>query len=456
MATTMIDSAVFQDWFGSQEMRQVFTDEHRLQRWLDVEAALARVQGKLGIIPDKAAKEISAKAQAANLNLQEFKEAADRTVHPIMPLIWGLQKVCQKTSGEYIHWGATTQDIMDTGMMLQIKEASAIIFRDLAIIEETLLALAEKYRATPMAGRTHGQHALPLTFGFKVAVWLAEVRRHLQRWEQSRERILVGNLSGAVGTHAAMGALGIRVQKGVMEELELGEPEITWHPSRDRIAEFISLLAAISATLGKIAKEVINLQKTEVAELAEPFSLGKVGSSTMPQKRNPHICEAIVALSKIIRYHAALALEAMVQEHERDMGAWMVEWEMVPQVCILTSGVLKHSKAILKDLFVDEKKMRSNLDLIKGLILAEPVMFALAKKVGHQAAHKIIYEICMKAYDSGQTFKEALLADARITTHLSLERIDDLLNPEKYTGLSSELVDRLTGKRRKPVRGKGS
>lgn len=447
-SSTMIDSKIFCDWFGSQEMREIFTDEYRLQRWLDVEAALARVQGKLGMIPKEAAQEISTKAKIENLNLQEFKESADRTVHPIMPLIWGLQKVCQKAYGEYIHWGPTTQDIMDTGMMLQVKEAATMIFQDLTNIAETLQALAEKYRGTPMAGRTHGQHALPLTFGFKVAVWLAEVRRHLKRWEQSRERILVGNLSGAVGTHAAMGALGLKVQKGVMEELGLGDPEITWHAARDRIAEFVSLLATICATLGKIAKEVINLQKTEVAELAEPFAMGKVGSSTMPQKRNPHLCEAIVALSKIIRYHAALALEAMVQEHERDMGAWMVEWEMVPQVCILTSGVLKHSKATLQDLFVDEKKMRSNLDLMRGLILAEPVMFAFAEKVGHHTAHRIIYEVAMKAHDSGQPFKEALLADARIASHLEAEKLDQLLDPGKYTGLSMESVDQLTRKKK--------
>jgi len=336
---------------------------------------------------------------------------------------------------------------MDTGMMLQVRDASAIIFRDLSSIEGILANLAQKYRSTPMAGRTHGQHALPLTFGFKVAVWLAEVRRHLKRWEQSRERILVGNLSGAVGTHAAMGDWGIKVQRGVMEELGLGEPEITWHSARDRIADFVSLLASVCATMGKIAKEVINLQKTEVGELAEPFVMGKVGSSTMPQKRNPHLCEAILAISKMVRYHAALALEGMVQEHERDMGAWMAEWEMVPQACILTSGALKHSKAILQDLWVNEKRMRANLDMLKGLILSEPVMFALAEKVGHQAAHKIIYEIAMKAHESGQAFKDALLADDRVPSQLSPDKIDRLLDPEKYTGLSTELVDRLTGKK---------
>jgi len=445
---TMFDSKIFRDWFGSQEMRDIFTDEYRLQRWLDVETALARVQARVGMIPREAAREISAKAKVENLNLDEFKEAADRTVHPIMPLIWGLQKVCRKSSGEYIHWGATTQDIMDTGMMLQVKDATAILFRELKLIEGILARLARRHRSTPMAGRTHGQHGLPLTFGFKVAVWLTEVRRHLERWEQSKKRILVGNLSGAVGTHAAMGEWGLKVQKGVMKELALNEPEITWHPARDRIAEFVPLLASICATLGKIAKEVINLQKTEVGELAEPFAMGKIGSSTMPQKRNPHLCEAVLAISKMVRYHAALSLEGMVQEHERDMGAWMAEWEMVPQACILTSGSLKHSKAILQGLVVNEKKMRANLDLMKGLILSEPVMFALAEKVGHQAAHKIIYEIAMKTHDSGQNFRDALLADNRVTSRLSPGKIDQLLNPEKYTGLSVKLINQLTGKRK--------
>jgi len=439
----MIDSQIFCDWFSRAEMREIFTDEYRLQCWLEVEAALARVQAKLGIIPRAAAEEICAKAKVANFNLAEFKKEADRTVHPLMPLIWGLQRVCNKDYGEYVHWGATTQDIMDTGMMLQIKAAGEIIFRDLRTIEHILKNLAQKHGSTIMAGRTHGQHALPLTFGFKVAVWLAEVRRHLQRWEQSRSRILVGNLSGAVGTHAAMGAWGLEVQKRVMAELGLGEPEITWHPARDRLAEFVSLLAGICATLGKIAKEIINLQKTEIGELAEPFVMGKVGSSTMPQKRNPHLCEAILALSKIVRYQAALALEGMVQEHERDMASWMTEWEIVPQACIYTSGVLKHSVVILQDLVVNEKRMRTNLDLLRGLIMAEPVMFALAEKVGHQEAHRIIYEIAMKAFEEGQTFKDCLLADERVNKYFTPQRIDELLNPEKYTGLSEEIVDKI-------------
>lgn len=443
MPSTMIDSQIFGDWFSRAEMREIFTDEYRLQCWLEVEAALARVQAKLGIIPRAAAEEICAKAKVANFNLAEFKKEADRTVHPIMPLIWGLQKVCNKDYGEYVHWGATTQDIMDTGMMLQIKAAGEIIFLDLRTVEQILKNLAQKQRGTIMAGRTHGQHALPLTFGFKVAVWLAEVRRHLQRWEQSRARILVGNLSGAVGTHAAMGAWGLEVQKRVMAELGLGEPEITWHPARDRLAEFVSLLAGICATLGKIAKEIINLQKTEVSELAEPFVMGKVGSSTMPQKRNPHLCEAILALSKIVRYQAALALEGMVQEHERDMASWMAEWEIVPQACLYTSGVLKHSVVILQDLVVNEKRMRTNLDLLQGLIMAEPVMFALAEKVGHQKAHRLIYEIAMKAFAEGQTFKDCLLADERVNKYFSPQRIDELLNPEKYTGLCAEIVDKI-------------
>ncbi len=443
MPASMIDSKIFSDWFGSEEMRAIFTDEYRLQCWLDVEAALARVQAELGMIPREAAKEISAKAKVANLDLEKFKKEADRTVHPIMPLIWGLQKVCVREYGEYIHWGATTQDIMDTGMMLQLKAAAEIIFRDLRDIEKMLKHLAQRYRSTIMAGRTHGQHALPLTFGFKVAVWLAEVRRHIQRWEQSRSRILVGNLSGAVGTHAAMGRLGLEVQRAVMAEIGLGEPEITWHPARDRVAEFISLLAAICGTLGKIAKEIINLQKTEVGELAEPFIMGRVGSSTMPQKRNPHLCEAILALSKIVRYQAALALEGMVQEHERDMASWMMEWEIVPQACIYTAGALKHTLFVLRHLEVNEQKMRTNLDLLSGLILAEPVMFALAAKVGHQRAHQIVYEVAMKAYEEGRAFKDALLADERVTEYLSAEEIDGLLNPEKYTGLSEKIVDKM-------------
>jgi len=443
MSVHMIDSALFKDLFGTEEMREIFSDENLLQKWLDVEAALARVEARLGIIPEEAAEEISRKALVKYLDIGKIKEQIDITGHPIVPVIRALQAACTGDAGEYIHWGATTQDIMDTGVVLQLKEAYNLILRDLGEIEEILINLAERYKSTPMVGRTHGQHALPITFGYKVAVWIGEVHRHIQRLEECKKRLLVGQFAGATGTLASLGEIGLEVQELLMEELGLGVPDIAWHASRDRFAEFISILSMISSTLAKIANEIAILQKTEIDELEEPFRPGKVGSSTMPHKRNPMICEGIVALSKIIRSDLLLAHEGMIQEQERDMRPWQAEWEYVPEVCVLAGAILHQSKYVLGNLVVKPKNMRRNLNFTNGLIMSEAVMLELAKKIGRQAAHELIYELAMRAFEQNISFKECLLNSPDVMEHLSEEKINSLLNPESYIGLSIEFVDRV-------------
>ncbi|HKZ70519.1 MAG TPA: adenylosuccinate lyase family protein, partial [Anaerolineales bacterium] len=318
MASHIVDSVFLKDLYGTPEMRAVFDDMSLLQKWLDTEAALAQSEAELGLIPVEAAAEISKRARVDQLDLERMKHLVDETVHPLMPLIRVLQAACQGGAGEYIHWGATTQDIMDTAMILQVKDAFGIFERRLDALIDSLAGMAAGYRDTPMAGRTHGQQALPITFGYKVAVWLAEVLRHRQRLAECKPRVLVGQFGGAVGTLASVSAYGLQIQADLLARLGLGVPLIAWHTARDNLAEFASVLAMLAATTGKIAHEVISLQRTELAEVEEPFNAGKVGSSTMPHKRNPMFCEAVQALARYVMHVAPVAMEAMIQEHERD------------------------------------------------------------------------------------------------------------------------------------------
>ncbi len=439
----VIDSAFFRDLYGTEELRRVFADEHELQCWLDFEAALARAEAAAGLIPKPAAAEITRQAQAELIDLAAIKRGIDETAHPLVPLVRELAAHCSGDAGGYVHWGATTQDVMDTGLILQIKEVHAILARDLTALAETLAGLAQRERDTLMMGRTHGQHATPITFGFKVAVWLAEVQRHIDCLQECAPRVLVGELGGASGTLAAIGAPGLQVQALLMAELGLAEPEIAWHSARDRLAEFVSLLALIATTMGKIAHEVILLQKTEVAEIEEPFQRGKVGSSTMPHKRNPMLCEAIQAQARLARGLAAPMLEAMTAEHERDWSSMHTEWSIIPEASILTGGAVAQTLAVIRGLRVNRERMRANVDLSHGLPLSEAVMMQLAAHVGRQVAHDLIYEAAMAAFEQARPLRDLLLEDPRVAEHIPAADINRLLQPETYTGLCGEFVDRV-------------
>lgn len=443
MASHVIDSILFKDQFGTERCRQIFSDENLVQKWLDVEAALAKAEGDLGIIPKEAAAEICKKARVELLDLHEMKKQIDKTYHPIVPLIRVFKSVCDDGAGEYIHWGATTQDIMDTGTVLQMKEAYGEIYSNLKDLRENIKQMAIKYKNLVMTGRTHGQHALPITLGFKAAVWLSEINRNIERLEDCKKRLFVGQFSGAVGTLASLGEIGLEVQKRMMKELDLEVPDITWHTARDRIAEFVSVLGIISSTTAKIANEVISLQKTEFSELEEPFVMGKVGSSTMPHKRNPMISENVVALSKIIRSTVPLAIEAMVGEHERDMRGWQAEWEFIAKACLMTDALLKMGSYIIKDIIVRPENLEKNMYKLNGLMLSEAVMLKLAAKLGRQESHDIVYEICMDAFENGVSLKESLLKNELVNKYFNAEEIDSILDPKNYTGLAAVFVDRL-------------
>jgi len=444
MPSHILDSAFLKDLYGTAEMRAVFDDMSLLQKWLDTEVALAQAEAEIGVIPAYAAEEITRRARADQLDTVRIKQLVDQTVHPIVPLIRVLKEACDGDAGEYIHWGATTQDIMDTAMVLQVKEAIAILGPRLGALIDTLTALAIRHRDTSMAGRTHGQQALPITFGYKVAVWLAEVQRHRKRLAQCKPRVLVGEFGGAVGTLASVAEHGLEIQQGMMARLGLGVPPIAWHAARDNLAEFASLLGMMAATTGKIAHEVISLQRTEIAEVEEPFNEGKVGSSTMPHKRNPMICEAILALARLVMHSVPAALDAMIQEHERDWVGDHMEWAYLPEMCIMADGALQLTTRVVSGLQVHPARMRRNLDQLNGLMLSEAVMLALAQRVGRQTAHDVVYECSMRAVEQSLPFRQTLAEHPVVAQHLTSQDIERLLDPGHYTGLAGQFVDRVT------------
>jgi 3-carboxy-cis,cis-muconate cycloisomerase len=441
MPSTAFDSAIFRDVFGAPAMRAIFSDEAVAARWVDVEVALAQAEGRVGVIPAEAAEAIRQCARRDAIDLASLKAETDLVGYPIVGLVHQLARQCGD-AGRYIHWGATTQDIMDTATVLQVRGALALVEDDLAALKAALAALAQKHRGTVMAGRTHLQHALPVTFGYKAAVWLGMVERHLERLAELRPRVLVGQFAGAAGTLASLGDKGLSVHDALMDELGLGRPRTPWHVARDGLAEAVSFLGLVTGTLAKIATDVMLLMQTEVAEAFEPFVQGRGSSSTMPQKRNPISCELIVAAAKVVRGNVGLMLDAMAADHERATGPWHLEWVALPEAFLAASGALSQSRFMLEGLIVDAGRMRRNLDLTGGLIVAEAVMMALARHTGRQAAHDIVYGACRAALDTGSTLLKELERQPEVTRHLAPERLAELTDPVNYLGSTQAMIDR--------------
>src|SRR5579863_8549784 len=402
MPTSLIDSSIFRDIFSTAAMRQVFSDENRVQRYLDIEAALARAQARLGIIPKNAAEEIVRHCNAAEYDFALLKKQTERVGYPVLPVVQQLVKKCAGGVGEWCHWGATTQDITDTATVLQIREALDLIEGELIAISKALAGLASKYRDTPMAGRSNLQQAVPITFGFKAATLLAGIERHRARLKELRPRVLVGEFGGAAGTLSSLGKDGLKVQTELMKELGLGEPAIAWHTMRDCFAEVGCFLGLVTGTLGKIATDVKLMMQTEVEEVFEPFAEGRGSSSTMPQKRNPISCNYIIACTSMVRQNVAALLDAMVEDHERSTGPWEIEWIAVPEIFLLTSGALQQARTLLAGLQVDAARMRANLEITQGLICTEAVMMGLAPHLGRQRAHDLVYDISRQVSVSGR------------------------------------------------------
>lgn len=445
MGSHIVDSEVYGAGFASPEMAAIFTDRNRVQKWYDVETALAEAQAELGMIPAEAAAEIARQARAELVDLAAIGAGVTQTAHSLVPALRALAALCEGDAGEFVHYGVTTQDVVDTGLMLQAKAGWALVGRDLREIRRVLAQLARRHRLTVMAGRTHGQQALPITFGYKVAVWVDEIDRHLARCAEAEPRVFVGNITGAVGTMSSFGTHGPEVQARTLRKLGLGVPRICWHSARDRIAELACLLVQIAATLGKIANEVRILQRTEVDEVREPFHLGKVGSSTMPHKRNPATAELVVALARLVRGTLTPLTDALFQEHERDAACWRIEWAALPEAFLYTGAIAQHMRRMLAGLTVDAQQMARNLERLGGLLLSERVMLALGEHIGKQTAHEVVYAIAMQAQEQGLPFRDALLADARVAPYLGRAALEQLLDPAAYLGLAPTLVDAVVG-----------
>jgi len=440
-ASSVVDSLLFRDAFGSAEMRAVFNDRALVQRYIDVEIALARAEARCGVIPAAAADTIARNATLERIDFDHLRAETDIVGYPILPLVHQLVTMCGD-AGRYLHWGATTQDIMDSASVLQLRAALDLVDADLVALRATLAELAHRHRNTAMAGRTHLQQALPVTFGYKVAVWLAMFDRHQQRLAQMRERVLVVAFAGAAGTLASLGDKGFEVQQALADELKLALPATTWHVARDGFAETVNLLALITASLGKIALDIMIMASTEFGELYEPFVKGRGASSTMPQKRNPISSELMLAAAKAVRQHAGLMLDAAVQDFERATGPWHAEWIAIPESFILSAGALKQAKFALGGLVVDAERMRHNLGLSRGLIVAEAVMMGLAPALGRQQAHDIVYDACRTVNEHGGTLAEALAALPAVTQLFDRAAIDRLTDPANYLGLAPQMVDR--------------
>jgi len=441
-STTVLDSILFRDAFGTPAMREVFSDFSLISRYAEVEIALAKAEARCGVIPVEAAEEITKRTDVSALDFDLLRSETDIVGYPILPLVHQMAKQCGD-AGRYVHWGATTQDIMDTAVVLQVRAGLEIIERDIAALRGILAGLAKRYRDTPMAGRTHLQQALPVTFGYKCAIWLAMFDRHAERLSQLKPRVLVGQFAGAAGTLASLGDKGFEVQQALCEELGLGVPVSTWHVARDGLAEAMNFLALVTGSLGKVALDVMMMASTEFGELYEPFVKGRGASSTMPQKRNPISSELMLAAAKGVRQHAGLMLDAMVQDFERATGPWHAEWMAIPESFVLTAGSLHQAKFALGGLIVDEKKMADNLDISRGLIVAEAVMMGLAPDLGRQEAHDVVYDACRVANDKGMTLADALSADARVSARIDRATIERLTSPKNYLGLAPEMVDRV-------------
>ncbi len=441
MSTHVTDSLIFRDLYSTPAMGAVFQDRHLVQCWLDVEAALARAQARLSIIPPSAAEEISLKARVDLIDLESLRQGTRLVGYPILPLVRQLVALCEGGAGRYVHWGATTQDIMDTANVLQLREALALVDRDLKELIRIVALLAQEYRDVVMAGRTHGQHALPITFGFKLAVWVDELARHRERLEQCRPRALRCQFGGASGTLASLGSQGWSVHQALAEELQLNSSIIAWHTARDSFAEFVGLCGLLTATLGKMAREVATLQQTEFGEVEEPFVSGKGSSSTMPQKRNPILCEAVIGISYLVSQHFPTMLDAMKPEHERAMGEWHAEWDVIPHTCQLTGAALKHTLEIFTGLLVHPEAMQRNLALSNGQIVAEAVMMRLGEHIGRQHAHDIVYNACERAVQTGAPLLSTLLDSPEVCQWLTREELESLLNPVNYVGLAPFFVD---------------
>jgi 3-carboxy-cis,cis-muconate cycloisomerase len=430
--------------FRWSAIEELFNDRARLQGMLDFEAALARAEARVGIIPGRVAPIISAKCRAELFDISALARATALAGNPAIPLVKQLTELVGKDDKEatrFVHWGATSQDAIDTGFLLQLRHALDHIEAELERLSDASAQIAEKHRNTVVAGRTWMQQALPTTFGLKVAGWVDALDRHRSRLEETRHRVLVLQFGGAVGTLAALGNQGMDVAATLGRELDLPVPNVPWHGHRDRMAEVAAIMGLCAGTLGKIARDISLETQTEVAEVFEPSAPGRGGSSTLPHKRNPVACAVVLSAATRVPGLVASVLAAMVQEHERGLGGWHAEWEAIPEIIRLTSGALHYLTAAMMELEIDGSKMRDNLEITRGLIFAEAAQMLLAQVVGRQTAHEIVEAASNRARAEHRDLREVLAHDVAVTKHLSNQDLDKLFDPREYLGEASRLID---------------
>jgi 3-carboxy-cis,cis-muconate cycloisomerase len=447
---TTLDCELLRDLYGTSEMRAIFDSRALVQAWLDVERALAEAEAEVGVIPDWAATRIAEECQASHFDLAALRAGIAASKHPLVPLVVALGNRCGE-AGAYVHWGTTTQDVVDTALVLQGRAALAPIGRDIERSLRAACELALRHRETPMAGRTHGQHAVPITFGLKAAAWADELGRARDRLDRTAGTALVAQLSGAAGSLAALGDHAAAVQEAFCRLLNLPRADVHWHATRDRLRDLAHALAEVAAAAERIGSEIIRLQSTEISEVFEPTTDAHVGSSTMPQKRNPMTSEYIVASARLLRAHTDVLTHSPAPAHERDMGPWAAEWLAVPSAFILCGGVVAKLAAVLEGLEVDEEQMRRNLDLTSGQIMAEAVMMALAPELGREPAHTLLTAATRRAVAEGRSLGDVLSDEPLVSTHLSAENLEQLLDPTAYFGLATSSVDAVVERYGSPV-----
>ncbi|MCY1399006.1 3-carboxy-cis,cis-muconate cycloisomerase [compost metagenome] len=446
-----MSNQLFDTYFTQPAMRAVFCDAGRVQGMLDFEAALARAEARVGLIPQSAVAPIATACTADQYDFAALARAIATAGNSAIPLVkaLGRQVAAESVEAErYVHLGATSQDAMDTGLVLQLRSALDLLEYDLGALATHLAEQAERHADVPLAGRTWLQHATPVTLGMKIAGWLGAVTRHRQRLAELKPRLLCLQFGGASGSLAALGEQAWPVAEALADELGLNLPEQPWHTQRDRLVEFAGLLGMIAGSLGKLGRDLSLLMQTEAGELFEPSAPGKGGSSTMPHKRNPVSAAVLIGAATRAPGLVATMLAAMPQEHERSLGLWHAEWETLPELCCLVSGALQQALLVVPALEVDAARMHSNLDLTRGLVLAEAVSIALARRIGRDAAHHLVEQCCKQAVQEGAHLRTVLGANAEVGAQLSAEDLDRLLDPAHYLGQAQRWVQRAVAEHR--------
>ena len=448
-STHISESTIYGSSWGTPKIRELFKEKHRVSNWLRILSTLAVTQAEYNLIPTRAAEEIIEACDDIVIDeafLEEIKDDFLLSNHSLIGFIRAVKKRCGEFGGEWLCYGVTVQDITDTQLMMTLKKVKKHLLSELQNLEQQLALLARQHQSTYMLGRTHGQSGLPITFGFKLACWLDEIHRHKNRLLEVCSRMFVGQLCGGVGSLSSLGPNALDIQTKVMEQLDLDVPVISWTSTRDRLAEWMNLMALLAATGDRIGHEIYNLQRSEISEVSEGFVPGTIGSITMPHKRNPEISEHLGTLARIVRHDTAHMLENIVHDHERDGRSWKGEWWIIPPACMATEKVLSLLNTLFENLQINQVNMQKNIDNEGGFIYTESVMLALASKIGKNSAHQLIYELSMAAKSSNIDLKDALVNSNHIQKYLSTEDLEKLFDLKKCTGHCAAMVNNVLDK----------